>query len=1029
MAENIRIAILSADDEVCAFLDNSVDKCMHYWDDVLHTYLQGSQYTFECRTLADHEDTQFIVEGNHCSFRDGDHEYYCTIVHVEKDEEEVYFQAYGLTLELTNETVDAYKGTSMSFQQYLSAYGFENTFKIGVNEVSDKRISHEWTGQETILARLFSTANVFDAELEFITELNDDYSLKQITLNVYRKHSADDQGVGEDKTGTIIRYGADIQGITKTSDITELYTSIRPTGKDGLTLAGLGEKKEYDEDGNLAYWHAAGNRDIRAMKARDQFPSLAMGADNDRWIVSFWDYDTDNVNTLYGQALAQLKKNCVPKMSYDVDGYIDGNIGDTYTIEDAEFHPTLYLQARIVEQEKCFTDPSQSKTTLDNFTELESQISDDLLKRMEALIELNKTFQIVVSSSNGIVLPPDVPSTVLSVKIKDGPTDVTDKYTVKWYVENDLIYTGTSLSVLREDLEPSVVYRIEAVDSAGRIRAETEVTVSQVNDGSTITITNTVITYQISDSGTAIPTGTWVSEIPEVEPGQYLWVRTVVTYSNGQTVTTHSVSRNGVDGSDGTDGSSVTIISTSVVYQAHTSGTVPPTGAWDDDVPNVGQGQFLWTRTTVVYSDGQETVSYGVSRSGSDGQNGQDGTSVSITETSVQYQVSDSGTEPPTGTWSSSVPTVGSGQYLWTRTQVTYSDGQTITSYSVSRNGVDGADGTAPYTMIIDSSEGQIFKNEGIETTLTAHVYQGPNEITGSDLAQAGDLKWYKDNGSEPSYTGSVLTITEGEVESSVTYRVQLEKNGEILSLGAITLATVTDIQGIYRFYQLSTAAPATPAVYPPASPWQDTEPEFDLTSQGSLYYVDCTLFSDLSFQYGEVQMSSDYEAVKLTYADAIEQIANSKQEISAEIQEGDDLLRQEVAETYYSAEDVDTKLGEVSTAFEQTQNYIEMQFESFQADLENLNADNTAQFQQIQKYIRFEDGNIILGESGNELILTIQNDRISFSQGGQEVAYFSNNKLNVTDADVVHTLRIGSFIFSPRPDGSLDFKKAGDDD
>ena len=1023
MDENIRIAILSADDEVCAFLDNSVAKCMHYWDDVLHTYLQGSQYTFECRTLADHEDTQFIVEGNHCSFRDGDHEYYCTIVHVEKDEAEVYFQAYGLSLELTNEEVKAYKGTSLSFVQYIDAFGFEdNVITIGVNEVSDKRISNEWSGTETALSRLFSLANVFDAELEFVTELNDDYSLRKLTLNIYRKHSDNDQGVGEDKTGTIIRYGESIQGITKTADITELYTAIRPYGKDGLTIGSL-NKTEYDDNGNVEYKSPSGTIEILAVQARDRFPSNLTSGLNDRYIAKIWDYDTDNINTLYGHALAQLKKNCVPKMSYDVDGYIDGNIGDTYTIEDAEFHPTLYLQARIVEQEKCFTDPSQSKTTLDNFTELESQISDDLLKRMEELIELNKTFQIVVSSSNGIVLPPDVPSTVLSVKIKDGPTDVTDKYTIKWYVENDLIYTGTSLSVLREDLEPSVVYRIEAVDSAGRIRAETEVTASQVNDGSTITITNTVITYQISDSGTAIPTGTWVSEIPEVEPGQYLWVRTVVTYSNGQTVTTHSVSRNGVDGSDGADGSSVTIISTSVVYQAHTSGTIPPTGSWDDDVPNVGQGQFLWTRTTVVYSDGQETVSYGVSRSGSDG------ISVSITETSVQYQVSDSGTEPPTETWSSSVPSVGSGQYLWTRTQVTYSDGQTITSYSVSRNGVDGIDGTAPYTMVIDSSEGQIFKNEGIETTLTAHVYQGPNEITGADLTQAGDLKWYKDNSSEPAYTGSVLTITEGEVESSVTYRVQLENDDEILSIGAITLATVTDIQGIYRFYQLSTAAPATPTVYPPASPWQDTEPEFDLTSQGSLYYVDCTLFSDLSFQYGEVQMSSDYEAVKLTYADAMEQIANSKQEISAEIQEGDDLLRQEVAETYYSAEDVDTKLGEVSTAFEQTQNYIEMQFESFQADLENLNADNTAQFQQIQKYIRFEDGNIILGESGNELILTIQNDRISFSQGGQEVAYFSNNKLNVTDADVVHTLRIGNFIFSPRPDGSLDFKKAGDDD
>ena len=130
MDENIRIAILSADDEVCAFLDNSVAKCMHYWDDVLHTYLQGSQYTFECRTLADHEDTQFIVEGNHCSFRDGDHEYYCTIVHVEKDEAEVYFQAYGLSLELTNEEVKAYKGTSLSFVQYIDAL---ESMKLAIN--------------------------------------------------------------------------------------------------------------------------------------------------------------------------------------------------------------------------------------------------------------------------------------------------------------------------------------------------------------------------------------------------------------------------------------------------------------------------------------------------------------------------------------------------------------------------------------------------------------------------------------------------------------------------------------------------------------------------------------------------------------------------------------------------------------------------------------------------------------------------------------------------------------------------------
>lgn len=245
-----------------------------------------------------------------------------------------------------------------------------------------------------------------------------------------------------------------------------------------------------------------------------------------------------------------------------------------------------------------------------------------------------------------------------------------------------------------------------------------------------------------------------------------------------------------------------------------------------------------------------------------------------------------------------------------------------------------------------------------------------------------------------------------------------------ILAMNTITLATVTDIQGIYRFYQLATSKPSTPTVYPPAGHWVSTEPEFDMTNQGSLYYIDCTLFNDLTFQYGEVQISSDYEAVKKTYADALQQIENSKQEINSDIQKNNDMIRTEVSETYYSKDEMDTQLGQVSTALEQTKNSFEMQFNSFQTDLENLNDDNTAKFQQIFKYIRFEDGNIILGESGNELTLTIENDQIAFKQNGQVVAYFTNNKLYVTDGEFVHTLRIGSFIYSPRPDGSLDFKK-----
>jgi len=86
--------------------------------------------------------------------------------------------------------------------------------------------------------------------------------------------------------------------------------------------------------------------------------------------------------------------------------------------------------------------------------------------------------------------------------------------------------------------------------------------------------------------------------------------------------------------------------------------------------------------------------------------------------------------------------------------------------------------------------------------------------------------------------------------------------------------------------------------------------------------------------------------------------------------------------------------------------------------------AGTDAKFEEISKYIRFEDGNIILGESGNTLTLRIENDRISFLDSGLEVAYFSNNKLYVTDGEFLHSLQLGNFAFMPRENGNLSFTK-----
>lgn len=498
--EQIRIAVLTPYDKVLAFLDNTVPSAMHYFDEILHTYLKGSAYTFEFTTLTAHDDAAFLVEGNKLSFTRKNKGYYLTIMNVEKGGNTTTVTAYGLCLELTNEYVDAYKAPrAMSFVEYVNAYGFEQSFVIGKNEVSDKRITHEWTGSDTVLARLYSIANVFDAELEFVTQLNDDYSLKNVVLNIYRAHSDSVQGMGSDKRSTILRYPNDVYGITKTSDITELYTAIRPTGTNGLQLNSISGRVVKDSNGNVLY--KVNGNNLLAPQARDRFPStLLTNHSNDMYAVQIWSYETENVETLYGQALAQLKKNCVPKVTYDVDAYIDADIGDTFTIEDAEYNPTLYLEARITEQEICFTDSEKCKTIFDNFEEKQSQISSALISEMNKMIELKKVYEGSIVSSNGILFKTDSDLTKLTALVKDDGVDITSKYSIIWYKDDEQISTIQTITVNASDFTEKAVYRFKAL-SDEILKASAEVTVMRLQDGQNGTSAYVHIAYANSSDG------------------------------------------------------------------------------------------------------------------------------------------------------------------------------------------------------------------------------------------------------------------------------------------------------------------------------------------------------------------------------------------------------------------------------------------------------------------------------------------------------------------------------------------------
>lgn len=477
--DNIRIAILSANNTPVAFMDNAHKKSMHYWGDELHEYLQGTANTYTFTVNAKHPDAQHITVENKVAFTYKGKSYYLNIVNTDQTEQTITATAWSLSFELINEDAGEYKaGKAMSFAEYLTVFDVERTLKLGLNEVSDKRITNEWTGTTSVLKRLFSLANVFSAEIEFETVLNRDYSLKEIVLNVYRKHSDTDSGVGEYRNDIVLRYGKGITGIRKTTDAEKLYTCIQPTGKDGLTINGL-DKKEYDENGNIEYF--TDGAIIRAPQARDRFPSNIVNKE-DAYILMRKEYDTDSKDKLYSMALSDLKVASEPVVTYEVDGYFDTNIGDTVRIQDQEWTPVLYLQARVSEQVRSLTNPKTAKTVFTNYKELMSEISSDLLDRMQDLINKNKVYTCSIATNNGIIFKNGIGNTTLTAYAYNNGVDVSGNLEIRWSKDGTEFYVGKSVTVNAEDVDVKAVYSFTAFES-GVKRGYYEVTITDVMDG------------------------------------------------------------------------------------------------------------------------------------------------------------------------------------------------------------------------------------------------------------------------------------------------------------------------------------------------------------------------------------------------------------------------------------------------------------------------------------------------------------------------------------------------------------------
>lgn len=373
-----------------------------------------------------------------------------------------------------------------------------------------------------------------------------------------------------------------------------------------------------------------------------------------------------------------------------------------------------------------------------------------------------------------------------------GDSPITPTLQNKYLWKYEIIHYTTGDS---KETTPTVIsmYSTPGEEGAPGLSAAAVFLYQRATSASSITKPTGTLTYTFATGTLSGQLGDWKQSIP-ASNGNPCFVIQATAIGTGETDTispsewssiTELVSdgKNGTDGKDGEAG--IGIKTTTIEYAVSDNGVQFPQSGWQADIPEVAQGKFLWTRTTIEYTNNTSSVSYSVSKNGINGADGSPGADgVGIKQTTISYVVSDSGTDIPQTGWKDTIDATGSGQYLWTRTIIEYTDDTSSTSYSVSRNGTNGTDG-------VDGKDGTDGRNSAV-----VYLYKRANSATidwTNDLVYNFDTKsltnvpkgWYEEipSGTDPIFvtaaTASSNTSNDSIPSTEWATPVILSQNGQ----------------------------------------------------------------------------------------------------------------------------------------------------------------------------------------------------------------------------------------------------------
>ena len=353
-------------------------------------------------------------------------------------------------------------------------------------------------------------------------------------------------------------------------------------------------------------------------------------------------------------------------------------------------------------------------------------------------------------------------------------------------------------------------------------------------------IVSSVEEFYQSTSPVSLVGGSWSTTQPIWTEGTYIWRRTAVTYGDGSSEYTPSptgvcitgnTGAQGEKGDKGDDGESIAILSTSVTYQASSSGTTIPTGTWSTSIPSVSANQYLWSRTIVNYSDGTTTTTYSVGKMGANGSAGK-----GIKSVTEYYAVSSSNTTAPSS-WQTTVPTMTTtNKYLWNYEKTTYTDNSTSeTSKRVigvyGNTGATGAKGDKGDTGAAGADGTDGADGKGIKSI--TNYYLVSSASSGITASTSG---W----STTPGTTTTTNKYLWNYEKITYTDNSTVNTTPHIIGTHGATGSAGKGIKSVTEYYAVSSSNTTAP------SSWQTTVPTMTTTNK-YLWNYEKTTYTDNS--------------------------------------------------------------------------------------------------------------------------------------------------------------------------------------